>query len=72
MKKPNVLALILDEALARCADAGWDVEVVYTRAPGDAPQGKARVIRFKEVSLGKGVLTVAREQGMKGGAGNGL
>jgi len=61
MKKPDVLALELEEAMARCVRAGWDVKVIYTKAPGDMSQGRPRVLRFREVFPGKGVLTVARE-----------
>ncbi len=61
MKQPDVLALTLDEAIVHCNEIGWDVKIIYTKAPGDQSQGRPRVLRFLQTSPGRGVLTVARE-----------
>lgn len=62
MEKPDILALELLEAQAICKKAGWNVEIVYTRPPGRLNLGKPRVLQFKEISPGQGILIVAREQ----------
>jgi hypothetical protein len=61
VKEPDILALTLEEALSYCTESGWDVEVVLTKAPGYSSEGRPRVLRFCQISPGKGVLTVARE-----------
>lgn len=61
MGLPDVLALELAEGLARCAGAGWDVELAYTKAPGDTSHGKQRILKAEEISPGKLILTVAGE-----------
>lgn len=59
--KPDVLALKLEEAIARCRSAGWQVEIVHTRPPAGEPAGAFRVVRFDVIGDYRGVLVAARE-----------
>lgn len=63
MDVPDVLAMELSFALARCAAAGWEVEIRETAPPAGKPSGTFRVVRFEITDDRRGVLTVARETG---------
>lgn len=64
---PDVLALTLDEALAACAKAHIDVNVVITRPTREFNPGNARVVRFIMLNEFNIILTVACEQKKEGG-----
>lgn len=61
MDIPDVLALELSEAMTCCINAGLHAEVIFTMAPGSTSQGRPRVLRLRQISYGKVILTVARE-----------
>ena len=65
--EPDVLALTLDEAMAACAKAHIDVNVVITRSSRQFIPGDARVVRFVMLNEVNMVLTVACEQKGEGG-----
>jgi len=55
---PDITGFPLDEALARCKEQGYKIELLITRPLKEYPQGEAKAVRFKPVSGNKGVLTV--------------
>jgi len=61
MKCDDLLARELEQVLEMCRTAGWDVELEYTSPPRGEPSGKYRVVRCRERTGNKFLLTVARE-----------
>lgn len=63
MKLPDVLAMKLDDALNQYHDydAGLEIKIKFTRAPGNKSQSRLRVLRIQEAINGSIVLTVAPE-----------
>lgn len=64
---PDVTGLELENALCELKEAGWEVELKFTRPVKVNPEGAPRVVRFSRGSLNKGVLTVVFEDKGKGG-----
>ena len=64
---PDITGFPLDEALVRCKELGYKVDLLITRPLKEFPGGEARAVRFKRLSGDKGVLTVV--YALKGGGG---
>ncbi|MCL6634653.1 MAG: hypothetical protein K6T29_02660 [Peptococcaceae bacterium] len=69
---PDVTGFPLDEAVQRCKEMGYDVEILVARPVGTAAAGKPRAVRFKRLSKDKGVLTVVCEDAGRGGGESGI
>ncbi|MCL6638944.1 MAG: PASTA domain-containing protein [Firmicutes bacterium] len=71
-EKPDVIGLPLEEALRELEAAGYEVNVIFTRPVKGVPGGRARALRFKEVSSAGGELTAVYEDKGKGGVDDGV
>jgi hypothetical protein len=58
---PDIVGLTLEEALCELKEAGWAVDLKYTRPLKGDPGGEPRAVLFNVVSEHKGVLTVVCE-----------
>ncbi len=61
MQYTDLLARDLEQAMAMCRSAGWDVDVEYIAPPGRDPSGSYRVVRCRKLAENRILLTVARE-----------
>lgn len=64
---PDVIGLDLESAMRELKEAGWEVDLRFTRPVKGNPEGGPRVVRFCRDTLNKGVLTVVFEDEGKGG-----
>lgn len=69
---PDVTGFPLDEAMKRCRELGYEVDIMIARAVKVLPGGGPRVVRFSRTSRDRGVLTVVYEVKGRGGGENGI
>lgn len=74
MGEPDVLGYVLDEALTKIGEMGYDVNKVSTTRPVKAtnPMGIARVVRISAIGETNLHLVVAYQDYEKGGVENGI
>jgi hypothetical protein len=72
MDKPDITGLFLEDAIKKCKDIGYKIDILFTRPTKAFTEGRPRAVRFSRVSRNRGVLTVVLEVKGRGGGQSGI